>query len=81
MERELFDVIIGELLAEARKEKGLSQRQFAKAVGIPRGTISNWELGLASIPFKQFIKVCEKLGVNYSTLADIAWEKSRNEKG
>lgn len=75
-----FDIELGRLLANSRKAKHISQRALADLVGIPRGTIATWELGKASIPMKQFIKLCDALGVNYGTLSDIAWESTRETR-
>ena len=36
----------GRLLAKLRKEKGLTQREVADALGISNKTISKWETGL-----------------------------------
>ena len=35
----------GRLLAKLRKEKGLTQREVADALGISNRTISKWETG------------------------------------
>lgn len=37
-------------ITELRVERGLSQSQFAKRIGIPVGTLQNWEQGKRTPP-------------------------------
>lgn len=37
-------------ITELRNSKGLSQSQFAKLIGIPVGTLQNWEQGKRTPP-------------------------------
>ena len=37
---------IGEFLKELRKEKGLTQEQFAEQFNVSRGSVSRWETGV-----------------------------------
>ena len=37
---------VGKLIAELRKEKGLTQKNIADALGISNKTVSKWETGL-----------------------------------
>ncbi|HCR83676.1 MAG TPA: XRE family transcriptional regulator, partial [Lachnospiraceae bacterium] len=39
-------VKIGKLIAKLRKEKNLTQRNIADALGIQNKTVSKWECGL-----------------------------------
>lgn len=36
---------VGKLIAELRKEKGLTQKNIADALGISNKTVSKWETG------------------------------------
>lgn len=75
--KDMFDVVVGELIAKARKEKGISQRDLAKAIRIPRGSISNWEIGRAPMPLSKARLICDYLGLDIDEVANIAWERSK----
>lgn len=42
--------MICETLRKKRKEKGLTQKELAQAVGVSESIIRNWENGITSIP-------------------------------
>ena len=56
------------LLAELRKSKGYSQKEFAESIGIPVSTYNQYENGNRSIPAEIASKICEILGVNYASI-------------
>lgn len=37
---------IGNIIKELRKEKGISQKEFAMAIGVGQATVSEWEKGV-----------------------------------
>lgn len=41
---------MSEKIKEARKAAGLTQKQMADEMGIPKRTIENWEAGVRSCP-------------------------------
>ena len=41
---------MSEKIKEARKAAGLTQKQMADDMGIPKRTIENWEAGVRSCP-------------------------------
>lgn len=38
---------VGQLILQLRREKGLTQRQLADALGISNKTVSKWECGVS----------------------------------
>lgn len=46
-------------IKELRDKTGMSQSQFAKATGIPKGTIQHWEQGIRT-PGKYMESLIEK---------------------
>lgn len=54
---------IGERLLEVRKEKGLSQKAFAQALGVSKGAISSHE-NAVQVPGSAIIAaVCERFDI------------------
>lgn len=54
---------IGEFIAKARKEKGLTQREVAETLGISNRTVSAWEQGRAYPDILSLYQLAEILGV------------------
>ncbi len=61
-------LILHNHLAEARKEKGLSQAELAKMVGVSRNTISSIETGQFSPTAKLALILCIALGKKFEDL-------------
>lgn len=60
---------IGEVIAEAREKKGLSQRQLAKIANINNSELSKIESGIRKEPSPKILrKISNVLDVNYSDL-------------
>ena len=60
---------IGEVIAEAREKKGLSQRQLAKLANINNSELSKIESGIRKEPSPKILrKISNVLDVNYSDL-------------
>ncbi len=57
-----YDVIIGEALAEKRKEKGMSLQDVADKVGRSKQTVYNYERGIRSLNAADFLVYCNTLG-------------------
>lgn len=53
-----------EKLKELRKEKGLSQVQVAKELGITRGAYANYEQGTREPSFDILINICKFYNVS-----------------
>lgn len=58
-------------IAAARKAKGLTQVELARAIGVSQGLISTYEKG-AHVPEKTLVRIVEVLGVR---IDDIGGEK------
>lgn len=65
-------ILIGEEIAKARENKGLSQRQLANAIGISNAEISKIESGEREIPNpKLFRKISKVIGLNYNDMMEM----------
>lgn len=49
-------------IAIIRKEKGISQKEMAKRLGISKGGMNNYETGKRDIPFSKLEKYVDELG-------------------
>ena len=58
---------IGELIAENREKKGLSQRQLAKAINISNAELSKIESGEREVPNPKILRKLSKyIDLNYN---------------
>ena len=62
------ELILRNNLAEVRKEKGLSQGELAKMVGVSRNTISSIETGQYSPTAKLALILCIALDTKFEDL-------------
>ena len=60
-----YRVKLGQLLIEARKEKGYSQQTVADLAGISRVSVSYYERGERSINTDELIHLCDSCGFDY----------------
>ena len=68
-DRTIFHFNIGEIIAEAREKKGLSQRQLAKLAKINNSELSKIEAGIRKDPSPRILrKISSIIDVNYSDL-------------
>lgn len=58
-------------LKELREEKGLSQTQLGKEIGVDRRTIGSYELGLREPSLETIEKLCKYFGVSAGYLLGI----------
>lgn len=61
---------IGRFLAQARKEKSLTQEQLAETLGVSNRTISRWENGKNMPDVSLFQSICTELGITMEELLD-----------
>ncbi|MBQ1820904.1 MAG: helix-turn-helix transcriptional regulator [Oscillospiraceae bacterium] len=61
-------LILRNHLAQVRKEKGLSQAELAKLVGVSRNTISSIETGQFSPTAKLALIICIALDMKFEEL-------------
>ena len=54
---------IGKKLSEIRREKGLTQAEFAETVGVSTKAVSNWERGIKKLQQSHLMIAAVVLGV------------------
>ncbi len=60
-----------EKLNEKRKQKGLTQKQICKQIGVKQPiTLSEWERGIHSPPLDKFKKLCETIDISFKDIKD-----------
>ncbi len=67
---------IGLLIAEMRKEKGLTQKALSEIINVDSKTISKWEQGISAPDITLLKKISETLGITIDELV----EGKRNNK-
>lgn len=55
---------VGARLKAHREATGLTQAQYAEALGVPRGTYSIWEGGQQNISLTGLMAICERFGLS-----------------
>ncbi len=56
---------MGSRIKTLREARGMSQSELAKIVGVSRGGVAQWELGIVTnIRLQAFIKLCDTLGTD-----------------
>ena len=68
----------GQLIAELRKEKGLTQKQLADALNVTDKAVSKWERGLSFPDISMLEPISELLGV--SIMEILAGERQNGEE-
>lgn len=63
------NIIIGEIFAKYRKEKGFSQQYVADRMGVGKTMVHNWETGKRQMYAHQFMDLCDVLGLDASAVA------------
>ncbi|MDE7164984.1 MAG: helix-turn-helix transcriptional regulator [Clostridiales bacterium] len=68
MKRETEKLILKNMIKEVRQERGLSQEELAKLVGVSRNTISSIETGQFSPTAKLALILCIALDKKFEEL-------------
>ena len=55
-------------IADLRKEKGISQKDFSKKLGVSAGNLCEWEKGRIEPSIEMLIKISKELGVSVDYL-------------
>lgn len=63
-------IAIGKFIAQKRKERNLTQEQFAEKLGVSNKTISKWETGKCMPDYSVIELLCKELGITISELMD-----------
>ena len=56
--------MIGELLAEIRKDNGDTQKMLAKKLDVTVSTVRSWEQGRSSPPHEMLVSICKMYQVS-----------------
>ncbi len=62
---------IGARIRKFRDEKGLSQKEFSKLIGVSNSRVSNWEQGINRPDADILADICRVLVVSPSELLDV----------
>lgn len=55
---------LAEKITLVRKQRGLSQEEFANRLGVSRQTVSQWELGEVIPKTSRLVKICKEFNIN-----------------
>ena len=66
---------IGTRIRKFRERQGLSQKEFAKLIGVSNARVSNWEQGLNRPDVDILAAICNVLRVDPNELLDIRLNK------
>lgn len=69
---------IGKFIAEKRKQKNMTQIDFAEKLGVTNKSVSRWENGKNMPDVSLFIPICELLGITVNEL--ISGEEIREDE-
>ncbi|NLO62598.1 MAG: helix-turn-helix transcriptional regulator, partial [Clostridiaceae bacterium] len=69
---------IGSKIADARKEKNLTQEQLADMMSVTRQSISRWESDLSYPEMEKVVLLSELLGVNCDYLLNDSYDVQRS---
>lgn len=67
-------------IKEARKSRGMSQKELADALGLTRSTVSMWEIGASYPSAPQIIAVCRLLGVSSDYLLSLDEDETKPQE-
>lgn len=73
-------VTMGMIIAEKRKELGMTQLQLADKMGVTDKAVSKWERNLAYPDVESIPKLAEILGISVDTLMQIKTEAASEEE-
>ena len=63
---------IGQLIKQSRKEKGITQNELAKRIGVSAGAISRWESGdIENMRRDRIEKLADALGIDPNIIIGI----------
>lgn len=68
---------IGAKIHKLRKKKGLSQKEFAKIIGVTDKAVSKWENGSSFPSIGNIYKICKNMNVTFETLINGAQKNTK----
>jgi DNA-binding XRE family transcriptional regulator len=60
--------LVGETLAKARLQSGLTQQQLARKLGKPQSFVSAYEAGQRRVDVLEFVRIARAIGANATKL-------------
>lgn len=78
IETEQFLKILGRNIAQRRKQKGMSQEEFAEISGKMINTISNIERGLSDPKITTLVSICNALDISLEELFSESTTQHKN---
>ena len=72
---------MGEMIAELRKEKGMTQRDLAEKLNVSDKAVSKWERNVACPDIQNIPKLAEILGVSVDELVNAQPKEQSGHKG
>lgn len=80
MGRKKIRTVLGDHLAKARKERGLTQMEVARILGYSGPQfVCNWERGVAPPPLETLKRLAELYHLDRSKLVELLMRQYRNE--
>ena len=67
----------GHIIADLRKQKGLTQEQLGKQLNVSYQAVSKWENNLSQPDLQTLEKLCDILGVTISQFFELANENKQ----
>lgn len=71
----VFRRALGDELRKAREKCNITQKELAKALGVARTTIVNFEYGYTKIKQSMFKSLCDYLGLSENMTVTIHFQK------
>ncbi|MBQ3574854.1 MAG: helix-turn-helix transcriptional regulator [Clostridia bacterium] len=72
---------MGEMIAELRREKGMTQRDLAEKLNVSDKAVSKWERNVACPDIQNIPKLAEILGVSVDELVNAQPKEQSGHKG
>lgn len=60
-------VRVGRQIRDARKEKGLTQKELGEKLGVADSVITNYESGKQNLTIETLQKIADALGIEFGT--------------
>lgn len=70
---------IGKLIAELRKEKGMTQSELGNILGVTKNAVSKWERGLCLMDMTLLVPLCDALNISIVELLNGEKIEKENE--
>lgn len=61
---------VGQQIREARKAKGLTQKELGEKLGVSESTVNQYESGKQNLTIDTLGKIADALGFSFSTLLE-----------